>query len=92
MTKDECNAADGRYNQDFAVGIVARRRKPKRNAKLERFHDAGISVDMVRRKIVKLALQQGFTSRSRGLLQNLGLRQPLSPKGFTYNKNPPKIQ
>jgi len=32
---------------------------------VERFFDEGISIDMVRRKIVKQALQQGFTSRSR---------------------------
>jgi hypothetical protein len=50
---------------DFAVGIVARRRKPKRNAQLEQFFDEGISIDMMRKKIVKQALQQGFASRSR---------------------------
>jgi hypothetical protein len=59
-------------NPDFAVGVVARRRQPKRNAQLEQFIDDGISVDMVRKKIVKQALQQGFTSRSRWLLQILG--------------------
>jgi hypothetical protein len=58
---------------DFAVGVVARRLKPKRNAQLEQFFDEGISVDMVRKKNVKQALQQGFTSRSRWLLQILGL-------------------
>jgi hypothetical protein len=42
---------------------------------LEHFYDEGISVDMVRKKIVKQALQQGFTSRSRWLLQILGLAQ-----------------
>ena len=60
-------------NPDFAVGVVARRLKPKRNAQLEQFFDEGISVDMVRKKIVKQALQQGFASRSRWLLQILGL-------------------
>jgi hypothetical protein len=40
---------------------------------LERFFDEGISIDMLREKIVKQALQQGFTSRSRWLLQILGL-------------------
>jgi hypothetical protein len=59
-------------NPDFAVGVVARRRKPKRNAKLERFGDAGIIIIMLRSKIVKQALQQGFASRSRWLLQILG--------------------
>jgi hypothetical protein len=39
---------------------------------MERFFDEGISIDMVRKKIVKQALQQGFTSRSRWLLQILG--------------------
>jgi len=41
---------------------------------LERFCDAGISIDMLRSEIVKQALQQGFSSRSRWLLQILGLR------------------
>ena len=36
---------------DFAVGFVARRRKPQRNAQLEQFFDEGISVDMVRKKM-----------------------------------------
>ena len=57
---------------DFAVGIVTRCRKPRRNVQLERFYDEGISIDMLRSKIVKQALQQGFSSRSRWLLQNLG--------------------
>jgi hypothetical protein len=59
-------------NPDFAVGFVARRSKPQRNAQLERFCDAGIIIIMLRNKIVKQALQQGFTSRSRWLLQILG--------------------
>jgi hypothetical protein len=49
-------------NPDFAVGIVARRRKPWRNVQLEQFYDEGISIDMLRSKIVKQALQQGFES------------------------------
>ncbi len=57
---------------EFAVDIVARRLKPKRNALLEQLFDEGISIDMLRKKIVKQALQQGFTSRSRWLLQILG--------------------
>jgi hypothetical protein len=57
---------------DFAVGVVARRRKSQRNAQLERFSDTGISNDMLRNKIAKQALQQGFASRSRWLLQYLG--------------------
>jgi hypothetical protein len=61
------------FNPDFAVGIVARRSKPQRNAQLERFCDAGIIIIMLRSKIVKQALQQGFASRSRWLLQILGL-------------------
>jgi hypothetical protein len=61
------------FSPGFAVGVVARRLKPKRNAQLEQFFDEGISIDMVRKKIVKQALQQGFTSRSRWLLQILGL-------------------
>jgi hypothetical protein len=39
---------------------------------LERFYDEGISIDMLRSKIVKQAVQQGFSSRSRWLLQILG--------------------
>ena len=62
-----------KFNPDFAVGIVARRRKPWRNVQLEWFYDEGISIDMLRSKIVKQALQQGFSSRSRWLLQILGL-------------------
>ena len=49
-------------NPDFAVGIVARRSKPWRNVQLEQFYDEGISIDMLRSKIVKQALQQGFES------------------------------
>ena len=37
---------------DFAVGFVARRRKPQRNTQLERFCDAGIIIIMLRNKIV----------------------------------------
>ena len=60
-------------NLDFAVDVVARRRKPQRNEQLERFCDEGIFINMLRSKIVKQALQQGFSSRSRWLLQILGL-------------------
>jgi hypothetical protein len=60
------------FNPDFAVGVVARNRKPQRNAQLERFCDEGIFINMLRNKIVKQALQQGFSSRSRWLLQILG--------------------
>ena len=45
---------------DFAVDIVARRRKPWRNVQLERFYDEGISIDMLRSKIVKQAVQQAL--------------------------------
>jgi hypothetical protein len=41
---------------------------------LEQFFDEGISIDMVRKKIAKQTLQQGFASRSRWILQILGLR------------------
>jgi len=61
------------FNPDFAVGILARHRKPWRDVQLERFYDEGISIDMLRSKIVKQALQQGLSSRSRWLLQILGL-------------------
>jgi hypothetical protein len=40
-------------NPDCAVGIVARRRKPLRNAQLERFWPAGIFINMSRARIVK---------------------------------------
>jgi hypothetical protein len=43
-------------NPDFAVGVVARRLKPKRNAQLEQFFDEGISVDMVRKKMCRKRL------------------------------------
>jgi hypothetical protein len=69
-----------RFNPDFAVGFVARGSKPQRNAQLERFCDAGIIIIMLRNKIVKQALQQGFTSRSRWLLQILGLIEGSSPQ------------
>ena len=59
-------------NPDFAVYVVARLRKPQRNEQLERFCDEDIFVNMLRSKIVKQALQQGFSSRSRWLLQILG--------------------
>jgi hypothetical protein len=39
-------------NPDFAVGVVARRLKPKQNTKLERFSDAGTTIIMLRSKIV----------------------------------------
>ena len=61
------------FNPDYAVDIVARRRKPLRNARLERFWFVGILINMSRAKIVKQALQHGFSSRSRFLLHNLGL-------------------
>ncbi|MEE8380404.1 MAG: hypothetical protein V3R78_00815, partial [Thermodesulfobacteriota bacterium] len=51
-------------NPDFAVDVVSRRRKPQRNEQLERFCDEGIFINMLRSKIVKQALQQGFSSRS----------------------------
>jgi len=56
----------------FAVGIVTRVEKPQRNEKLERFCAEGIFVNMLRSTIVKRALQQGFSGRSRWLLHNLG--------------------
>jgi hypothetical protein len=62
------------FNTDCAVESVARRRKPKRNAQLERFCDGGIFINMSRSKIGKQALQQGFSSRSRRLPHNLGLK------------------
>ncbi len=46
----------GLLNPDCAVGIVARRRKPLRNAQLERFWPAGIFINMLRTKIVKQVL------------------------------------
>jgi hypothetical protein len=49
-------------NPDFAVDVVARRRKPQRNEQLERFCDEGILINMLRSRIVKQALQQGFES------------------------------
>jgi hypothetical protein len=60
------------FNPDFEIAVVARRRKPVRNVQLERFCTEGISIDMLRKKTVKQALQQGFSSRSRLLLQILG--------------------
>jgi hypothetical protein len=39
--------------------------------------DEGIFINMLRSKIVKQALQQGFSSRSRWLLQILGLKVTL---------------
>jgi len=47
--------------------------KPQRNEKLERFCAEGICIHMLRSKIVKRVLQQGFSGRSRCLLHNLGL-------------------
>ncbi|MFO8163433.1 MAG: class I SAM-dependent methyltransferase [Thermodesulfobacteriota bacterium] len=63
------------FNPDYAVGIVTRVEKPQRNEKLERLCAEGIFVNMLRSKIVKRALQQGFSGRSRWLLHNLGLMQ-----------------
>jgi hypothetical protein len=40
------------FNPDFAVDVVARRRKPQRNEQLERFCDEGIFINMLRSKIV----------------------------------------
>jgi hypothetical protein len=61
------------FNPDYAVGIVTRVEKPQRNEKLERFCAEGIFINMLRSKIGKRALQQGFSGRSRCLLHNLGL-------------------
>jgi hypothetical protein len=61
------------FNPDYAVGIVTRVEKPQRNANLQRFCAEGILVNMLRSKIAKGALQQGFSARSRWLLHNLGL-------------------
>jgi hypothetical protein len=61
------------FNPDYAVGIVTRVEKPQRNEKLERFCAEGIFIHMLRSKIGKRALQQGFSGRSRCLLHNLGL-------------------
>ncbi|MFO8164801.1 MAG: hypothetical protein R6T98_09735 [Desulfatiglandales bacterium] len=61
------------FNPDYAVGIVTRVEKPQRNANLQRFCAEGILINMLRSKIVKGALQQGFSGRSRWLLHNLGL-------------------
>ena len=47
--------------------------KPQRNETLERFCAKGIFINMLRSKIVKRAVQQGFSGRSRCLLHNLGL-------------------
>jgi hypothetical protein len=58
---------------------------------LERFFDEGISIDMVRKKIVKQALQQGFTSRSRWLLQILGLTPVIHTVFFNFYEKCPKI-
>jgi hypothetical protein len=60
------------FNPDYALGIVTRVEKPQRNEKLERFCAEGILVNMLRSKIVKRALQHGFSGRSRWLLHNLG--------------------
>jgi hypothetical protein len=50
------------FNPGFAVVVEARCRKPKRNVQLERFCSEGISIDMLRSKIVKKPLQQRFES------------------------------
>jgi hypothetical protein len=73
-------------NPDFAVVVVARRRKPERNVQLERFCNKGISVDMLRSKIVKQALQQGFSSSSRLLLQILGSNTGATRQRGNMNK------
>jgi hypothetical protein len=59
---------------------VTRVEKPQRNEKLERFCAKGIFINMLRSKIGKQALQQGFSGRSRWLLHNLGLmdKRPLT--------------
>jgi len=44
---------------------------------LERFCAEGIFINMLRSRIVKRALQQGFSSRSRCLLHNLGLMRAM---------------
>ena len=77
------------FNPDFAVGIVARRRKPLRDAQLERFCNDGIFVNMLRSKIVKQALQQGFSSRSRWLLQILGLKEECDGEIEQYDYETP---
>jgi hypothetical protein len=65
-------------NPDCAIESVSRHRKSKRNAQLERFCDVGILINTwrsnppLRVKIVKQALQQGFSSRSKRLLHNPG--------------------
>ena len=46
----------GLLNPDYAVGVVARRRKPLRNAQKERFWPAGIFINMLRTKFVKSRL------------------------------------
>jgi hypothetical protein len=78
-----------KFNPEFAVDVVARRRKPQRNEQLERFCDEGIFINMLRSKIVKQALQQGFSSRSRWLLQILGLTFHLPPRWPL--ENPPPV-
>jgi len=79
------------FNPDYAVGIVTRVEKPQRNEKLERFCAKGILVNMLRSKIGKQALQQGFSGRSRWLLHNLGLMQTgcLSPSTVTRFREKP---
>jgi hypothetical protein len=67
------------FNPDCAVESVARRRKQKRNAQLERFCDVGILINMSRSKIGEQALQQGFAGRSRRLMHNLVLIIQLPP-------------
>ncbi|MFO8165747.1 MAG: hypothetical protein R6T98_14605 [Desulfatiglandales bacterium] len=75
------------FNPDYAVGIVTRVEKPQRNEKLERFCAEGILVNMLRSKIVKRALQQGFSGRSRWLLHNLGLTQCIAFLFYSFGKN-----
>ena len=73
-------------NPDCAVGIVARRRKPLRNAQLERLWPAGIFINMSRTKIVKSRLggiawifkpQQMPTAQSGLKTVKIGLEQLL---------------
>jgi len=67
---DPCNPygrklQSAQFNSDYAVGIVTMVEKPQRNETLERFCAEGIFINMLRSKIGKRALQQGFSGRSR---------------------------
>jgi len=62
-----------RFTLDYSLSNKRHQvEKPQRNEKLERFCAEGILVHMLRSKIVKRSLQQGFSGRSRWLLHNLG--------------------